>query len=160
MEQGGRIDSQAKPIGWPYYLFQFACIHITFHQYEFGLDLTKEWRLSFSIERKALPRVRTSSTGRSFRPSGSSICSPSSPKRCVRPCVRVAQSYEERWGRTARFAYGITTIRMLFSNVRTKASGKGIGVRTAYRGNALSRTSKCGRRPYLACRTRCWRVAL
>jgi len=80
LEQGGRIDSQAESIGRPYNLLQFACVEITFHQYEFGLDLTKEWRLSFSIERRALPRVRTSSTGRSFRPSGSLICSPSSPK--------------------------------------------------------------------------------
>jgi len=88
LEQGGRIDPQAKSIGRPYNLLQFACIEITFHQYEFGLDLTREWRLSFSIERRALPRVRTSSTGRSFRPSGSLICSPSSPKRCVRPCDR------------------------------------------------------------------------
>jgi hypothetical protein len=80
LKQGGRIDSQTKSIGRPYNLLQFSCIRITFHQYEFGLDLTKKRRLSFSIERKAVPRVRTSSTGRSFRPSGSLICSPSSPK--------------------------------------------------------------------------------
>jgi len=80
LEKGGRIDSQAKSIGWPYNLLQFVCVHITFHQYEFGLDLTEERGLSFSIERKALPRVRTSSTGRSFKPSGSSIWRPSSPK--------------------------------------------------------------------------------
>ena len=49
LEQGGRIDSQAESIGRPYNLLQFACIEITFHQYEFGLDLTKEWRLSFQL---------------------------------------------------------------------------------------------------------------
>jgi len=39
LEQGGRIDPQAESIGRPYNLLQFAYIEITFHQYEFGLDL-------------------------------------------------------------------------------------------------------------------------
>lgn len=47
LEQGGRVDSQAKSIGRPYNPLQFAGLHITFHQYKFGLDLTKEWGLSF-----------------------------------------------------------------------------------------------------------------
>lgn len=100
LEQGGRVDSQAKSIGGSYNLLQFAGLDITFDQYEFGLDLAKGWELSFlfSIERMALPRVRTSSTGLSFRPSGSLICRPSSPKRYIRSCNRVVQSYEERWG--------------------------------------------------------------
>jgi len=49
LEQGGRIDSQAKSIGRPYNPFQFAGLYITFHQYEFGLDLTNKWGLSFSF---------------------------------------------------------------------------------------------------------------
>ena len=47
LEQGGRINSQAKSIGGPYNLLQFTGFHITFHQYEFGFDLTKGWGVFF-----------------------------------------------------------------------------------------------------------------
>ena len=50
LEQGGRINSQAKSIGGPYNLFQFAGLHITFHQNEFGFDLTEGWGLSFLFQ--------------------------------------------------------------------------------------------------------------
>ena len=50
LEQGGRINSQAKSIDGPYNLLQFPGLHITFRQYEFGFDLIKGWGLSFLFQ--------------------------------------------------------------------------------------------------------------